>query len=846
MTALAQQPSPAPGPASGELDRAGRVLGSGDRLGAARLRDLPSLVLLVVLSVVATLGFRSVFDEWGFLVPAAIGALGAAMLGLRGRRERAEDAIVSIAVSILAFFALGMLLIDLPPSIDSPGLFLDGLVTGWARFLSTSPPVDLSPQFSVLPYTLAWVGAMLGVELYRMPSAIPGLAALGPVVGMVLAALMVFEAPMVTLAQGCGMVGGALLLGWIQQRRGSIRSSPDVTALPSRQLGATALAVSALALILAGATVLGPRLPFIDSEDRFDLRSFQEPPFEPLQQPSPLGQVKASLVTANSDQVVFRARSEERIARWTLAVMDDYTNEFWAVADERGDPVGEFRPVDRRFPLLPDAESPALRTVVVDIEVANLRTLSDGDHRPVWLVTPGVPVAVDGGSGLDLRYNSSTGTTAVLPDGLNPGTSYRITAAMPVRVDEALLRDRPTGVVDELELQPEARAFTADVVEGRDRGWDQVVAVTSRLREGFYDARDNRPTARPGHSISRLEEFAADPAGPVGFEEQYAALAALMLRSVGVETRVVVGWLIPEDDLTRRWQGGEAEIRAGDASAWIEVRFEEFGWVPFDVTPPRDRQQEEQDPDPPSFNDVATINPPTPPPETESPPIQDQRPVDEDQRDQCERAEDEGLAPPPECIDDGDGGRSTVFYVAGAALLAPVWTLPLAAAVIGLLKRGRSRRRRSAAEPSISIAGAWYEVSDGFQNAGAGVPAGATPGQFVGGLRRTDRITGEQDDELRELVRMVNAAAYHPRPPEQRDAEQSWEHADRILSSVRQATPLLHRWRERLDPRPLLQPDRFRSELTRRAATAGTGADGESSVRTGGRAEEPREGGARG
>ena len=192
-----------------------------------------------------------------------------------------------------------------------------------------------------------------------------------------------------------------------------------------------------------------------------------------------------------------------------------------------------------------------------------------------------------------------------------PGTTYTITALVPPEPQRRrAARTHPiveTGSDFDLEvLPPQINNLAADITEGIDFGWGQVAAVRDRFTStGFYDKSTNTP---PGHSYFRLAQFLADPTRSIGFEEQYAAGAAVVTRIAGLPTRVVAGFEIPAD----RYTGGVAEVRSGDASAWIEVRVEGVGWVPVSVTPPRSREPDTEAAVTPE-EQVATPNPPPPP-----------------------------------------------------------------------------------------------------------------------------------------------------------------------------------------------------------------------------------------
>jgi hypothetical protein len=66
----------------------------------------------------------------------------------------------------------------------------------------------------------------------------------------------------------------------------------------------------------------------------------------------------------------------------------------------------------------------------------------------------------------------------------------------------------------------------------------------------------------------------------VGFCEQISTSLAVMLRSIGIPAREVVGYVPgPYNPVTDLY-----EVRADDAHAWVQVWFPGFGWQSFDPT----------------------------------------------------------------------------------------------------------------------------------------------------------------------------------------------------------------------------------------------------------------------
>ena len=68
-----------------------------------------------------------------------------------------------------------------------------------------------------------------------------------------------------------------------------------------------------------------------------------------------------------------------------------------------------------------------------------------------------------------------------------------------------------------------------------------------------------------------------------GYCQHYAGAMTLMLRLLGIPSRVAVGFTsgrYDEDD--KEWVVSDT-----NAHAWVEVYFPRFGWIPFDPTPGR-------------------------------------------------------------------------------------------------------------------------------------------------------------------------------------------------------------------------------------------------------------------
>ena len=65
-----------------------------------------------------------------------------------------------------------------------------------------------------------------------------------------------------------------------------------------------------------------------------------------------------------------------------------------------------------------------------------------------------------------------------------------------------------------------------------------------------------------------------------GYCQHFASALALLLRSLGIPSRIAIGFK------GTKYNQGTVEIYSENAHAWTEAYFQPVGWVPFDATPP--------------------------------------------------------------------------------------------------------------------------------------------------------------------------------------------------------------------------------------------------------------------
>jgi transglutaminase-like putative cysteine protease len=135
----------------------------------------------------------------------------------------------------------------------------------------------------------------------------------------------------------------------------------------------------------------------------------------------------------------------------------------------------------------------------------------------------------------------------------------------------------PVGpaTTDEISASPYGRVLrlARRLARGQRTTYDVVRAVQSHLRSEY--AYSERPPRRafPLSAFLFVDR--------IGYCQQFSGAMALMLRMLGIPARVAAGFTPGSYNADTK----EYRVRDLDAHSWVEVWFENVGWVPFDPTP---------------------------------------------------------------------------------------------------------------------------------------------------------------------------------------------------------------------------------------------------------------------
>ncbi|MES4891774.1 DUF3488 and transglutaminase-like domain-containing protein [Streptomyces sp. NPDC096012] len=729
--------------------------------GLSRGRRLWSLLPVTGMTAASGYGFHRIFELHDLLPVFLVAvlapvALSTVLSGLLFARKARPNRPTALWPSVL-LTGVGWLVTAAATLFHQTGGGLPtphALHAVWAALLdsphavlSTILPAPGDPELLVLPHAVLWLAAFASTEL-----ALRTRNSLLPAVPPVLA----FGAPLVLGVDGTGSdtpvpaalaALAAVLLLIRSGARFSIRGL------------AFGLPTTAVLALVAG--LLGPHLPGLGAP--YDPRAAVTPHIVHPESTSPLDQVAAWM--HNGDEKVFTVKATSA-QNYRLAVLDAYDGTTWSstaeltrtggrVPAEKGTDPGRTKRLTQRFSVqrLPGIWLPAA-------------------DRPSFVTAPAhTDMAVDPDS-------------AVLSTGrdIPSAFSYTVTSELPVydadhlqyaaAADDPKLVSLPRTDVAGQRI-PSVDSFAkvaAKATAGSTYPYQQAVRLADWLRRGYaFD-----PTAIPGHTYRGLEFFLTDSRR--GTSEQFAAAFAVMARTLGLPTRVVVGFRPGTRTSADTWQ-----ITGKDVLAWPEVEFRGIGWVPFYPTPGE------------ASKNRASVAPAGEP--------KDRKAVDKKITEE----------PRPDTAPKNNGRGGTAVRATGTGGL-PLWFYVL---VVGLALvtaylsyaawapyRRRARRRKHP-DPARRVLGAWQQIVDRLTE--LGLPAtGAHTAEEVAAFG-ADRLGDGVGSHLPTLAMLVNEVGYGGRTPDAASADAAWAHCDSVEKIVLRSVPRRERLRRTLHPGALLR-----------------------------------------
>lgn len=352
---------------------------------------------------------------------------------------------------------------------------------------------------------------------------------------------------------------------WERRAKTPSRQTADTGAIASlgRRIGFAAVLIAVLAPMLVPMT--DRSFAGGDGPGSTWLRRFGAPT---LQAPDPVVSMRRDLLQ-QSDEVMFRYTSTSPRPEYLRTVaLTDFDGENWRPGRLRGYDEYSIRP---DYVLNPPAgtDQSVMTSVRTEVEVSPRVDLTflPAPYMPAqarvdgnWYYDPStLTIFSPRGSPRGLRYTVDSEVSRPRPRQLDVATNPSVL----VRPNLDLPRDLPR----------EVRETANDVTRGKDTRYKQALA----LQEWFTDSGGFTYSTQPGGSgDDALLAFLRDRRG---YCEQYASTMAVMARTLGIPSRVAIGYTQGDRD------GDEWVVRGRDAHAWPELWFEGVGWIRFEPTP---------------------------------------------------------------------------------------------------------------------------------------------------------------------------------------------------------------------------------------------------------------------
>lgn len=263
------------------------------------------------------------------------------------------------------------------------------------------------------------------------------------------------------------------------------------------------------------------------------------------------------------------------------AVYDEYTGAGWRVSEASAVPlVGTT--IEAAQLGTPSSRAQVREAVRVDI------TVVDDTAPGNILLSAGDPIASD--QDADLIVDAAGGPLQLRPDSrMRNGDTYSTVGTRSVAAIETLgeaghgypadILGRYLALPDD--LPPDVRELALNVAGSAQHPYEAARLVEEYLRQNYTFTYDI-PAPPPGRDAVAHFLFESR----AGYFDLYASSMAVMLRTIGIPSRVAVGFALDASDFdaaTKSYRISEEE-----AWTWPEVYFPGFGWVEFNPTPSRD------------------------------------------------------------------------------------------------------------------------------------------------------------------------------------------------------------------------------------------------------------------
>lgn len=507
--------------------------------------------------------FSRVFSGRAWLVPALAAAWGAIALSRWLAHLRIPKIVASAIIVVAGIFAV--MLVVFPQTtfygLPGPGSLHHALTiirAADANIADVTAPISPDPGYLAMAMAAAWLAGALSGSLVGSPHRAGGkeerggLRSLSPSLVAPLPWIVLF-----TIAAGVGQGGGRLVVAALFFAAVLAyllaESWSGLGRLPKLD-GAIRLGVFSM----AGAILLPNLVPGYRAGPVFPWARIG-----PLTETtvSPLVKIQPFLLT-QSNVNLFKVAADQP-AYWRLTSLDHFDGNTWSSQ-------GTYNPASGT--LATPSTTIANETIHQRYTISNL--------GGIW-----VPSAYQASRVSGLKTSVDPTTQTLIVSGLHQGTTYNLVSTSPeptgAQLSAAGAGQAPRA--EDLQL-PDAtvslvRPLTLQLVGTSTDAYDQAVAIQRYLRTFSYDEHVSADS-----STNFLYDFLTRT--KAGFCQQFAGSMAVMLRTLGIPSRVAVGFL--PGTATVGSSTTTYQVTGKMAHAWPEAYFQGIGWVAFEPTPRAD------------------------------------------------------------------------------------------------------------------------------------------------------------------------------------------------------------------------------------------------------------------
>ncbi len=580
----------------------------------------------------------------------------------------------------------------------------------------------------------------------------------------------------------------------------------------------TGASLAAIALCMG--IFLGPAIPGARSEALIDALSLNgngsDEPSRILL--NPLVDI-GNRITQNSDVEVFRVKTKKP-AYWRLTALNVFDGQIWSSSEEYSTAGNNSNEI------LPGREALA-QNISHSFEISNL--------GGSWAPSAYLPLSHTIQSPIGFLYNSATSSLITKEGQLLAGDTYTITAlqldATPEEINSisAETTTQTSDIQKYLELpenlSPRIKNLAEEITAEGTTNYEKALL----LQRWFHLNFEYSEQVPSGHSENDMIDFLFNVR--IGFCEHFSGSFAALARSVGIPTRVAVGFTPGEYSETTP---DLLIVKATNAHAWPEVYIPNMGWIILEPTPSRGAPGGSSI----DINGIDTPGIQLAGPDNAPPAAEENRsnlipePTDTD-------GSDTGPVNPP-ALEENTGQENGSSSVAGelqqlsnTSSINIVWLLFFSAAGILLLLYliGVNIARRlslmsftTAGSPRGIASFIWTAIAADLSHVGIKERSEETKTEFSKRAQKTLRL---QTSELQMLASTANEAQYSQKPPLPKTIETAIQNAESLHAELSARTSGGRKILKWINPVPAFKIVRIkaRQQMQKMRAKTGRGTD---------------------